>query len=467
MQDRIRAGRFGPFIALLAALAATSGAPAAPVQIEGLSRQAAPGFRTHADQGILTVRTIEAGSPAARAGLAVGDRIVTVDGAEFGAPYVGQALLGKLRGGESATLGVVRGGGARSVRFVPAARPLESIEGVESRYGSVVVGDDVRLRTLIARSQGAQGPLPAMLFTQWVSCGSIEYRLGSTSLEILAQLARRSGAALVRVERAGSGDSQGPFCHELDYDTEVAHYVEAFDRVLRESPLVDRTRVVVLGSSLGSTTAPLVARALAERGHGVIGVAVNGGGAVTYFERMLIFDRHNLERRPEEVHPRDIHAALTQRILFQVEYLLKGRSPDDIAKDSPAMAAVRTQILGLGQGEHYGRPYAYHQQAARRNFLDAWSALERARVLVVFGEFDQWEDRHGHELIATMVNRLRPGTARFVALPMIDHDNELHPTIESAYNFSERSVPAIEPYLEAVLSWLAQDLAIAPPREVR
>ncbi len=436
---------------------------AAPTMVEGLPRQATLGFRTNeAPQGV-AVESLDATSAAALAGLANGDVVTAVDGRTFAQPYVGQALLGKVRGGVATQLSIVRAGKSSTISFTPVARPLESIEGVQTRYGSVTVADGTRLRTLTSRRAGLTGPLPALLFTQWVSCGTLEYRKGSNSLEILARLARDSGAALVRVDRAGAGDSQGPACHELDYDTEVAHYVDAFDRVLRSDASLDRGRIVVIGSSLGSTVAPLVARGLEERGHRIAGVTINGGGAVTYFERMTNFDRFFLERRPAEVQPADIDGQLVPLFLFQVEYLLKGRSPDDIARDSPAMAKARAGVRGLGNGEHYGRPYAYHQQAARRNFLAAWTSLREARVLSVYGEFDQFESRHGHELIAMMVNRVRPGAARFVLLPYTDHDNDLHPTLESAYAFSERGVPAIEVYLETVLEWLWSDVGVKKP----
>jgi dienelactone hydrolase len=78
------------------------------------------------------------------------------------------------------------------------------------------------------------------------------------------------------VDRAGGGDSEGPRCHELDYDTEVAHYRFALEK-LRRSERLDPDRVVVFGMSLGATTAPLVAR-----GQNVAGVIASGGGALTY-----------------------------------------------------------------------------------------------------------------------------------------------------------------------------------------
>ena len=101
-----------------------------------------------------------------------------MDGRTFTQPYVGQALLGKLRGGVATQLSIVRAGKASTVSFTPAARPLEVIEGVDTRYGSVTVADGTRLRTLTARRAGLTGPLPPLLFTQWVSCGTLEYRKG-------------------------------------------------------------------------------------------------------------------------------------------------------------------------------------------------------------------------------------------------------------------------------------------------
>ena len=91
---------------------------------------------------------------------------------------------------------------------------------------------------------------------------------------------------MVRVDRAGSGDSEGPACHELDYDTELAHYRSALDATLARHDWLYRDRVVVYGSSLGATLAPLV-----SQGRKVAGVMVQGGGAVTYLERLIAFDK--------------------------------------------------------------------------------------------------------------------------------------------------------------------------------
>ena len=236
-----------------------------------------------------------------------------------------------------------------------------------------------------------------------------------------------------------------------DYDTELAHYVEAFTELLADER-IDASRVYVYGSSLGSTTAPLVALELQDAGFDIAGLMVQGGGAVTYYERMLNFDRIYLERRPEDVPPADIHDELLARAKFHYEYLVEGRHPDDVAKDSADMARIRGDILGMGDSDHYGRPFAWHQQAARHDFLDAWARVD-APVLVIFNAFDQYETRHGHALIADTVNRLRPGTATFVERAGIGHSDNRFATIEDAYAH-RNGYPAWQEAAGIMIGWL-------------
>lgn len=330
------------------------------------------------------------------------------------------------------------------------AQAEESIPGVASHYRVVEVADGSRLTAIISRPAGDTEPRHPLLFTQWVSCDSVEYRPGSNSSELLAALARDSGLALVRVERSAL-DGTGPACQELDYDTELAHYTEAFTRLLQDE-FIDADQVYLYGSSLGSTTAPLVAIRLQEAGFDIAGIVVQGGGAVTYLERMLNFDRIYLERRPDAVAPADIHGEMLRRAGFHYEYLVNKRHPDEVARDSSEMAAVREDVLGMGDTDHYGRPFAWHQQAAGHNFLAAWAELD-APVLVIFNAFDQFESRHGHELIANTVNRKRPGTATFVERENIGHSGNRYATIEDAYAW-RHGTKAWQGEAEIIVDWL-------------
>jgi pimeloyl-ACP methyl ester carboxylesterase len=322
-------------------------------------------------------------------------------------------------------------------------RSLTDLAGLEAEYGVVRTSDGTRLRYILTRPTGASEPLPALFLTQWVSCGTVDFDSGRPSM--LRELATRSGMAMVRVERSGTGDSEGVPCAELDYDTEVRHYREALDQMSRH-PWVDRDNIVILGISLGATTAPLVAD-----GRRVAGLLVQGGGALTHVERMVQFDRIQLERSGE-YRPDQVHAEMLRRIAFHDAYLIAGRAPPQIEAERPELRGVWRAIRGAEPGSHYGRPFAWHQQAARHDFLGAWARIE-APVMVVYGEYDQYETRHGHRLIADTVNRLRPGTATFVEIAGADHELDIYPTAEAAYR-GEGGEQRLDLFLAPVLAWL-------------
>jgi len=322
-------------------------------------------------------------------------------------------------------------------------RPLEETPGLETEYGVVRTSEGLRLRTIVTRPAGTSGPLPAIFLTQWVSCGSIAFRPGRDSE--VRQLALRSGLVMIRVERAGDGDSEGPGCAKLDFDTEVRHYREAFDQVSRH-PWVDGRRIVIFGSSLGSTTAPLVAQ-----GKPVAGILVQGGGALTYLERMIAFDRLQLERGGTTP-PERIHAEMLKRIAFQQLYLLGRRTPQQIAAERPDLADVWSSLQGTAPDAHYGRPFAWHWQAAEKDFLSAWLRVP-APAIVVYAGFDNFELEHGHRLIAELRNRQRPGSTEYLKIPNAGHDLEIYPDPFSAYRW-EGGSKRYELFVDPAIAWL-------------
>lgn len=324
------------------------------------------------------------------------------------------------------------------------ALPHEPPPALEDKPVTVRTSEGLRLSAFVSRPAGTDEPLPALFLAQWVSCDSI----APGEAPAAEALAEAAGYALIRVDRSGSGDSEGPGCDQLDYETEVRHYREAL-RQLRSDPWVDGDRIVIYGSSLGSTTAPLIAQ-----GNRVAGVVVQGGGALSYYERMLHFDRLQLERQADFA-PARIHEEMQRRMEFQRYYLLEDMAPTEIEARYPHLAGVWDSLLGTDEAPpHYGRPHAWHQQAAKQDWLEAWAAIE-APVMVVYAEYDQFESRHGHRVIVDTINRLRPGNATWVELPRTGHSLRVYPDAVSAYSRTN-GVRRLDNFVTPVADWLRQ-----------
>lgn len=301
------------------------------------------------------------------------------------------------------------------------------------------------LAAYISRPAALEGPLPTLFLTQSVSCGSVAPNRERLSLH--ERLAVEAGYALIRIDRAGMGESEGPGCDNLDYDTEVRHYREAFDQ-LAGHEWIDRSKIFIVGSSLGSTTAPLVAL-----GKPVAGVIVQGGGALTYFERMLHFDRLQLERQANFA-PGEIGREMQRRIEFHTLYLHQRMTPDEIASTHPHLGGVWESLVGTDAEPHYGRPHAWHWQAAEKDWLAAWSEVN-APVMVVYGEYEQFESRHGHRVIVDTINRLRPGTAQWLEIARAGHGLRIYQDPVSAYAW-EGAESKPELFVKPVSEWLRQ-----------
>ena len=327
-----------------------------------------------------------------------------------------------------------------------ANRPLESLPGLDTEYGELRAADGARLRTLVTRPQGRAGRLPAVLFIQWLSCDSIE--LGRDAHDgwsvMLRRLMTESNLVWMRTEKAGVGDSQGPACEKLDYETELAYHRAAL-RALQSRADVDPARIVIYGASMGATYAPLVAA-----GQDVAGVVVWGGGAFTWFERMLRFERNALELGGTD--PQALAPEVSARAAYFARYLLKGESPTAIAQSDAELGKVWSRIVGTDNDAHYGRPFAFHQQAQRQNWTGAWGRVG-APVLVLYGEYDWFESRDSAALIVDIVNRRPPGAALQV-LPRLDHHFTRFATAREAYQEKGGTTDAA-PAVEAILQWLA------------
>jgi dienelactone hydrolase len=327
-------------------------------------------------------------------------------------------------------------------------RPLEALPDLDTEYGELATGDGARLRTIVTRPQHSAGRLPAVLFVQWLSCDTIEQRPDARDgwSVMLRRLMSEAGMLWQRTEKSGVGDSRGTPCPQLDYVTELAHHRAAL-RQLKSRPDVDAQRVVVFGASMGSNYAPLIAA-----DDNVAGVIVWGGGATTWFERMLRFERNALELGDTD--PQTLAAEVSTRAAYFARYLLNGETPRAIAASDPKLGEVWRRIVGTSETGHYDRPFAFHQQAQRQNWAGAWDRV-RAPVLVLYGEYDWFESHDAAQLIPSIVNARRPGSATFRELAQLDHHFTRYASRRDAFREKQGRADA-DPAVKAILQWLEQ-----------
>jgi pimeloyl-ACP methyl ester carboxylesterase len=138
------------------------------------------------------------------------------------------------------------------------------------------------------------------------------------------------------------------------------------------------------------------------------------GWARTWMERLLEFERLRLEG--EGLGPGAVAARMRGKSEILGLVLGGGLTPAEAVRRKPELADAWDD-----EPEHqYGRPIRFMQQLQGTNVAAAWEKVDRP-TLVVYGEADIVMHRQDHERVVAMVNRNRPGSARLVLVPGMDH----------------------------------------------
>ena len=409
----------------------------------GLRRGADWGFRLvpAADGRGAEIRRLAEGSVAAGAGLRENDRMLEIGGRVLSDERSIATARRAHRGGENVRLVIERAGARHTVDLRLPALPYEESPGAEVEYGSVQTTRGDRVRTIVSRPIGAQGRVPAVLFVPWLSAAPIETPIGRADgwTRLLRELPARSGWMLMRVEKPGVGDSEGPEPWTNDLETDLDAYRAAL-RALRRMPGVDSSRIVLLGASIGGALAPVLARE-----QPVSGLVVSGCFSRTWFEHMLEIERRRLTLEGRAAG--EVNRALQAYAEFYALYLGQGLTPGEVVARRPDLAPL-WQDAPDGQ---YGRPASYYHQVARLNVEEAWSQLD-VPVLALYGEYDWIMSRAEHEHVVDLVNARRPGRATLAVLPRTGHDLDTFATPEDA--FHDRSPGFDDGVIERVAAWL-------------
>ncbi len=382
--------------------------PERPGAEDALPRRAFLGLELAATgdaEGGFLIRRVVAGSTGERLGARPGERLLELDGLRLRDRAALLEAVEGLRAGAEVELMLVGTGEIRRVHGPARALPRERFAGAEVLLEHVRVAGS-RQRLIYTRPLASRGRLPAILLLQGLACRSCESPLGGAGGMFSRLIAGWSAAgfATLRVEKPGVGDSEGPRCEELDFTRELAGYRAGLEH-LRGRPFVDPERVLLFGHSLGGMVAPLLAARAPVRG-----IAVYGSSSRRWLECEL-----GAYRRQRE------DADATR--LARVEALLRALYREGV---SPArLYAARPELRSLGEREFFGdrahgRPLRFFRQLDRIELAAAWAELD-IHVLALHGARDRVCSARESAEIAAIVNAARPGRARHLEIPELDH----------------------------------------------
>lgn len=361
-------------------------------------------LRWNAEEEVLVVAKVHQRSAAEKAGLLPGDQLISLDGVPLHSYGQLLELVGKHRKvGDKITLTVRRNGQPLVKKLRLGAYPQEYAADFDIDYREVVTPEG-RLRCIVTIPRVPK-PVPAVLFIQGIACQSIDtpFDTERASTQLLYELTRR-GMATVRVDKFGIGDSEGPDCIEVDFETERRAFLLALQQ-LKKYDFVDSTQVILLGHSVGGIIAVQIANQEAVKGIVVYGTV---GRRWTDY---LLESRRRLSMmrgKPEA----EMDEYLTGINRCNVQYFMLHQAKEQVARANPGYE----RYLSLFDI----RKDNYWFQLQEVNVPAEWSRYD-GFLLSLWGEFDIASLEEDHRMIAHIVEKKNPGKAVFMRVPQADH----------------------------------------------
>jgi pimeloyl-ACP methyl ester carboxylesterase len=318
-------------------------------------------------------------------GLQVGDRIDVINGRRIDSFPTVVEMLGTLEVGDDLVVSVTRDGESVELTGTLRGRPRETSDAYDVIYSSLDVGSEAepsRVRTMTYRPPGvtAESPQPAVYYIQGYTCGSVDHSLVPelTMQQILDSFAE-AGYVVYKQEKPGVGDSIGPDCADIDFETELHAFREGLKNV-RGMNFVDPDHVHIFGHSLGGVQGPLLARDLPVK-------SIMAYGAVTDSWRDYMLDIFS-EQALLFGTPADVaNANRTTAEPFVDAWLASDRPWDEIMTD-PELEAARASGLMPVQGDRvFGRNYRFFRGLNRYDLKQTWREID-SHALAIHGSLD-------------------------------------------------------------------------------
>lgn len=434
------------FPALICALAALGGALPLGSTADGqerpggLPRHAVLGASGAAAPGGVEIIAVRPGSAAEQAGLRVGDVVHSIGGAPVSDAAQFLSIVKPQPTGRPSVFIVERNGKTFGLRVVLSPATDEHDPNVMTRYGSVKIGGSLR-RTLVTFPVAVRGPRAALLLVGGIGCYSVD--VASDPQDAYLRLAHDLGArgfVVMRLEKSGVGDSQGPPCATTDFNDELRSYAVAL-RALRADPDVQPAHIYVLGHSIGSAIAPRLAIE-----QPVAGVIMLEGFGRNWVEYELWNLRRQLELGGDA--PDQVDAKLAEKEICMHRLLIE-KEPE---------TAIEQTMPSCKEHNAYPAPATYLQEVAALDVAEPWTKLS-VPVLAVYGTGDFVTAEADHKRVVDIVNARHPGSAVLRLVPGMDHHLDVAGTPQQAYDLRVKdkgSGPYDEQLSATILDWLCK-----------
>ncbi|WP_222983074.1 serine aminopeptidase domain-containing protein [Flagellimonas meishanensis] len=382
-----------------------------------------------------------------RNGMKVGDLILKIDSIYIKDRKSYYEALRILRKDVKVNLLIERNDTIIKVRGIIPGIPKEKFENSEVTYMPILLSSGHRVQGIVTKPKRTTGKVPGIFFVRWLSCDPVEIIPESSPVGIhylLEEFIENSGYAVMRVEKPGLGDSEGPPCAYVTFQEELEAHKEAL-RAFMNLDYIDKNNIIIIGQSNGAAYAPLVGEEFDINAY-----VISGGWSKTWFEHMLEIERNRYELLGHS--PAEVSRRLKLVSELYTEILIKKRQPIDVLTERNHLS----DVWQWGPDHQYGITIEYHQQLQDLNLAEAWSKVG-VPTLAIYGEFDWIMNRDDHLEITKLVNRNNPDLASFIEMPKMNHSLLFYESVEESFkNFGAGQYDS--KVYETIMNWLKQKL---------
>ena len=153
-----------------------------------------------------------------------GDVILSLNGTKITTVPEVMAQMRSVMGSQPISVKIVRDGKNFELTGTAIEKPKQKGDGFTVQY-SQVLSQGKRIRVIATHPNGP-GPYPTIFMIGGIGSYSMDGEYGAISYgNILGQFAK--DYAIIRTDKPGQGDSEGPIYAELLFDTELDAYVQS------------------------------------------------------------------------------------------------------------------------------------------------------------------------------------------------------------------------------------------------